>query len=76
MRSVVEPDPGPELLSLGVEIIRKDGATAAAGLLEAENPPVWAVPAVPEHFLAQWLGICLKHLNPGPLSLPRKRFCP
>ena len=64
VRCVVEPQPGPELLDLGVLIIRRDGARAGADILEEDDPPVWVVPALPEHFLARWLEICLKGLNP------------
>ena len=74
--SVVEPDPGPELINLDVDIIRQDGAAATANLLDGKRPPVWVVPALPRHFLADWLAICLANLDPKSVEPPPEAVLP
>ena len=56
VRAVLEPRPLPELLDLGVPVIRQEGARGGYDLLASQGEHIrWVIPAAPIHFLARWL---------------------
>lgn len=61
--AVVEPRPGPDLLSLiqmyGIRLLISDGAQAMEQVLAGPEPLTWVVPALPRHLLADWLLLTL-----------------
>ncbi len=73
---VVEPDPGPELEALGAPVLAADGIAAASELLEQPQAPDWVVPALPLHFVGEWLLLCLADQEPRLLPVPRESLPP
>lgn len=71
---VVEPDPAPELYALGAQVLVRDGIEAAAAILDSNDAPPWLVPALPLHFLAEWLLLTLAPLGPEPIAIPRENL--
>ncbi len=69
---LVEPNPGPELQAMGVPICVGDGIAAAGDILDRPDAPHWVVPALPLHFLVEWLCLSLAHLSPRLLEIPRQ----
>jgi hypothetical protein len=67
---VVEPNPTPELKALGVEILVADGIAASVNILDSPQAPPWLVPALPLHFLMEWLFLCLADLAPQLHDIP------
>jgi hypothetical protein len=52
---VIEPHPSPELSALGVPVKAEPGEIAGPRILAASSAQTWVVPAVPRHFLGDWL---------------------
>jgi len=69
---VVEPEPSPELKAFGAPLLVGDGITAAAEILEQDQAPYWLVPALPRHFLMEWLMLSLKDRSPRLAEIPRE----
>jgi hypothetical protein len=69
---VVEPNPLPELYALRVEVLVQDGISAAARILDSSDAPPWLVPALPLHFLVEWLLLSLAPLGPRLIDIPRE----
>lgn len=69
---VVEPNPAPELQALGVKILPADGIAAAQDILDQPQAPSWLVPALPLHFLMEWLLLCLADLAPRLHDIPKE----
>lgn len=71
---VVEPEPAPELLSLGATVVREDGIAYLDRLLEAPaaERPSWVVPMLPRHLAGEWLFRSLCSLSPHFLAPPRR----
>jgi len=69
---VVEPNPTAELYALGVDILTQDGIAAAASILNSTDAPPWLVPALPLHFLVEWLCLSLANLGPELVDIPRQ----
>lgn len=60
---IIELQPGGQLRKLareaGAEIIPGQGVGALIRILGENGPPVWVIPAVPQHLLVDWLLITL-----------------
>ncbi len=69
---VVEPDPTPELQALGVNVLPADGVSAAKDIIDQPQAPPWVVPALPLHFLMEWLFLCLADMAPRLRDIPRE----
>lgn len=73
---VVEPRPGPELRAMGIQFLEGDGVAAAKEILDRPDAPPWVVPALPLHFLVEWLLLSLALLQPRLLDIPREALPP
>jgi hypothetical protein len=73
---VVEPRPGPELKALGAPLRVDDGIAAAGEILDRPDAPPWVVPALPLHFLVEWLSLTLAGLAPQFVDIPREALPP
>jgi hypothetical protein len=69
---VVEPNPAPELYALGAKVLVRDGIQAAFDILDSADAPPWLVPALPLHFLVEWLCLSLDYLDPEFMDIPRQ----
>jgi len=74
--AVVEPNPSAQLMATGITVIRQDGAAVAAELLQSSRPPAWVVPALPRHFLTDWLKIALPDFRFQTMAFPREVLPP
>jgi len=74
--AVAEPHPSAQLMAAGIPVIRRDGAAAAAELIQADRPPAWVVPALPRHFLTDWLKIVLPDFRFKTVAFPRAALPP
>ena len=69
---VVEPNPTPALQAMGVKVLIADGVAAARNILDQTDAPPWVVPALPLHFLMEWLFLCLAQMSPRLCDIPKE----
>jgi hypothetical protein len=67
---VVENNPTPCLYKKNVKIIEADAVETASLFMRENPPPKWVVPAMPIHFLAEWLCLEFKAFKPEKTPLP------
>lgn len=67
--AVVEPQPSPELRSLGAPIWPLEGLAGLRQALASPRPPVWVAPCLPRHLFADWLRAELAPRDPRTLAL-------